>query len=64
MIARLLIIAASALAGALGTLFIRKAVIGDDPGLPQLPDQMFRPRTRRAPRTHLDVRPDGESVEQ
>ena len=64
MIARLLIIAASALAGALGTLFIRKGVAGDDPGLPQLPEHVFRPRTRRAPRTHLDVRPDGEGIEQ
>jgi hypothetical protein len=61
MIARLLIIAASALAGALSTLFIRKAVVGDDPGLPQMPDNVFRPR-RRAPRTQLDARPDGEGV--
>jgi hypothetical protein len=63
MIARLLIIAASALAGALGTLFIRKAMVGDDPGLPQLPEHIFRPR-RRSPRTQLEVRADGESVEQ
>jgi hypothetical protein len=63
MIARLLIIAASALAGALGTLFIRKAVIGDDPGLPQLPEHVFRPR-RRGSRTQLEARPDGEGVEQ
>jgi hypothetical protein len=63
MIARLLIIAASALAGALGTLFIRKAVVGDDPCLPQLPEHFFRPR-RRSPRTQLEARPDGQSVEQ
>ena len=63
MIARLLIIAASTLAGALGTLFIRKAVVGDDPCLSQLPEHVFRPR-RRAPRTHMEVRPDGDSVEQ
>ena len=63
MIARLLIIAASTLAGALATLFIRKAVIGDDPGLPQLAEHVFRPR-RRSPRTQLEVRQDGESVEQ
>lgn len=63
MIARLLIIAASALAGALGTLFIRKAVGGAEPCLPPLPEHIFRPR-RRAPRTQLDVRPDGQSVEQ
>lgn len=62
MIARLLIIAASALAGALGTLFIRRAV-GDEPCLPPLPEQIFRPR-RRAPRTQLDMRPDGQSVAQ
>jgi len=63
MIARLLIIAASALAGALGTLFIRKAVVGDDPGLPQLPEHIFRSR-RRSPRTQLEVRSDGQSGEQ
>jgi len=62
MIARLLIIAASALAGALGTLFIRKAMVGDDPVLPPLPEHIFRPR-RRAPRAQLDARPDGQSVE-
>ncbi|MBL8797394.1 MAG: hypothetical protein JNM56_26060 [Planctomycetia bacterium] len=62
MIPRLLIIAASVLAGALSTLFIRKAVIGDDPGLPELPEQVFRPR-RRSPRTQLDVRSDGQGVE-
>ncbi len=64
MIARLLIIAASALAGALGTLFIRKAVVGDDSGLPQPPEHVFRPRTRRSPRPHLEVRPDGDSTAQ
>jgi hypothetical protein len=64
MIVRMLVIAASALAGALGTLFVREKVFGDDPGPPTLPDHVFRPRPRRVPRGHLDARPDGESVPQ
>ena len=64
MIVRLLVIAASALAGTLGTLFLRDKVFGDDPGLPQLPEHVFRPRARRSPRTHVEVRPDGDIAAQ
>ena len=62
MIVRLLVIAASALAGALGTLLLRDKVFGDDPDLACLPEQVFRPRPRRVLRSQLDARSDGESV--
>ena len=63
MIVRLLVIAASALAGALGTLFVREKVFGDDSNPPPLPEHAFRPRTRRSPRAHTDAFPDGEGVQ-
>lgn len=64
MIVRLLALAVSALAGALGTLFLRERVIGGDPGAPPLPEYAYRPRSRRAARTHLDWHPDGAGVPQ
>lgn len=64
MIVRLLALAASALAGALGTLFLRETVFGGDPGAPPLPDNAFRPRSRRSARTYLDWRPDGAGIPQ
>jgi hypothetical protein len=69
MLVRLLIIAASALAGSLGTLFLRDKVAhllpGDEEDAPPMPMYgPYRSRARRATRTHLDARPDGESVPQ
>ena len=62
MIVRLLVIAASALAGAVGTLFLRDKVFGGTPDLACLPEQVVRPRPRRVPCSQLDARSDGESV--
>ena len=66
MLVRLLVIAASALAGALGTLFLRDKVFVNDPGTPPLPEYSpYRPRSRRAPRIHTDASSgDGANVEE
>ena len=63
MFVRLIVIAASALAGVLGTLYLRTKVCGEDSDMLPMPGYAFRPRPRRAPRNHLESRPDGEGVQ-